>query len=203
MKTFHRCRANTTCCHRWICIILELIFVQNPHQSHNGLQKLQGRTKKLFIVVWNQTSVTKEKRTSICHRSQQATSTVAWHNVSKRLQNVREPKPTQDCIAILGDSIVQNIHESKMKPAMNNDQNVYIKSFSGATVDCKLCLPLPNDKKESQDNHSYCDTNDLNSSQAVCNIPRGVINLVKTSETRSNSVIMSGSVPGRDFWVAK
>lgn len=36
-------------------------------------------------------------------------STVACPNVSKRRQEVRESKPTQDCITILGDSMVKNI----------------------------------------------------------------------------------------------
>ena len=51
MKTFHRCRTNLTCCHRWICMILEIIFVQNPQQSHSGLQKFQRRRQELFILV--------------------------------------------------------------------------------------------------------------------------------------------------------
>ena len=126
-------------------------------------------------------------------------STAACQNISKRLQEVREPKPTQDCITILGDSIVKNIQGFKMKQAINNDQNVYVKSFSGATVDCMNSYVCPTIKKNPKTIILHCGTNDLSSPQAACNIAQDIIDLAKTLETGNNTVIVSGLVPRGDF----
>ena len=99
-------------------------------------------------------------------------STVACQNVLKRLLEARESKPTQDCITILGDSTVKNIQGFKMKQAIKNDKNVYVKSLSGATVDCTnshVCVTM---KKKTKTSILQCGTNDLNSPRAACNIAK-------------------------------
>ena len=117
----------------------------------------------------------------------------------KRLQEVREPKPTQDCNTILGDSIAKNIQGFKMKQAINNDQNVYVKSFSGATVDCMNSYVCPTIKRNPKTIILHCGTNDLSSPQAACNITQDIIDLAKTLETGNNAVIVPGLVPRGDF----
>ena len=86
-----------------------------------------------------------------------------------------------------------------MKQAINNDQNVYVKSFSGATVDCMNSYVCPTIKKNPKTIILHCGTNDLNSPQAACNIAQDIIDVAKTLETGNNTVIVSGLVPRGDF----
>eukprot|EP00795_Rhopilema_esculentum_P009687 gene9687-biopygen2077 len=110
----------------------------------------------------------------------------------------QQPKRTQDCITIIGDSMVKNIQGFKMKQAIKNDRNVYVKSFSGATVDCMNSYVCPTIKKNPKTIILHCGTNDLRRSQPACNIARDIFELARTLETRSNSVLISGLVPRGD-----
>lgn len=86
-----------------------------------------------------------------------------------------------------------------MKQAINNDKNVYVKSFSGATVDCMNRYVCPTIKKNPKTIILHCGANDLNSPQAASNIAQDIVDLAKTLKTGKNSVIVSGLVPWGDF----
>ena len=85
-----------------------------------------------------------------------------------------------------------------MKQAIKNDRNVYVKSFSGATVDCMHSYVCPTIKKNLKTIILHCGTNDLRRSQNACNIARDIFELAGTLETGSNSVMISGLVPRGD-----
>ena len=107
----------------------------------------------------------------------------------------QQPKPTQDCITIIGYSMVKNIQGFKMKQAIKNDRNVYVTSFSGATVDCMDSYIYPTIKKNPKTIILHCGTNNLRRSQPACNITRDIFELAGTLETGSNSAMISGLVP--------
>ena len=86
-----------------------------------------------------------------------------------------------------------------MKQAINNDENVHVKSFSGATVMCVNSYVCPTMKKNAKTIILQCGTNDLKSSRAACNIAKDIIDLAETLETGNNSVIVSGLVPRDDL----
>ena len=166
-------------------------------KSHRPAKVAEESTRATHAGFENASLKTKDHPRVIDHSEQ--SSTAACQNVTKRLQEGRKPKPTQDCITILGNSMVKNIQGFKMKQANNNDKNVYVKSFSGATVDCMNSYVCPTIKKNPKTIILHCGTNDLKSPQGACNIAQDIIDLAEALETGNNSVMVSGLVPRGDF----
>ena len=94
---------------------------------------------------------------------------------------------------------MKNIQGFKMQQAINNNKNVYVKSFSGATVDCIISHVCPTIKRNPKTTIIHCGTNDLNIPQAASNIAQEKVDLAETLKTGNNSAIVSGLVPRGDF----
>ena len=82
-------------------------------------------------------------------------------NLTKRFQLIilliKLPTPTK----VLGDSILKDVKGYKMKSATNHQANIYVKSFTGATVDDMDSYVLPSKKFNPDIVVLHFGTNDL------------------------------------------
>ena len=112
-----------------------------------------------------------------------------------------EGKTTRKTVEIVGDSMVKDIQSYKMnKAAGNTDEKIFVKSFSGATVDCMNSHVCPTIKRDPGRIILHCGTNDLRSKATPKDIAEEIIDLGNSMKTNENNVIISGLVPRGDQW---
>ncbi len=104
---------------------------------------------------------------------------------------------------IIGDSIIKDIKGYKMKEAAGHQQQIFVKSFSGATIDCMNSHACPTIKRNPKRIILHCGTNDVRGQTPAENIATEVIELAKSLQNRSNAVFVSGLVVRGDRWNTK
>ena len=75
----------------------------------------------------------------------------------------KKPNTTE----ILGDSIIRDIQGHKMKEAINHSENVFVRSFAGASTDAMNSYVCPSIKKAPNRIILHCGTNDLKSNESL------------------------------------
>ena len=109
----------------------------------------------------------------------------------------------QKCTEIIGDFIIKDIRGYKMNEACENQEKIFVKSFSGATTDCMNSHACPTIKRNPKRIILHCGTNDLRSQASAENIAEEIIELAKAMKTEGNTVFVSGLVARGDRWNAK
>ena len=109
----------------------------------------------------------------------------------------------QNCTEIIGDSIIKDIRGYKMNEACDNQEKIFVKSFSGATTDCMNSHACPTIKRNPKRIILHCGTNDLRSQASAENIAEEIIELAKAMKTEENTVFVSGLVARGDHWNVK
>ena len=99
---------------------------------------------------------------------------------------------------ILGDSMLKDIESSKIRKGLNNDEKVYIKHFSGATVHHMTNYVKPTMEYDNDLLILHCGTNDLRSGKTPDTIAKEIIELATDIKTEHNDIMISGIVPRRD-----
>ena len=77
---------------------------------------------------------------------------------------------------------------------------IFVKSFSGATVDCMNSHVCPTIKWDPGRIILHCGTNDLRSKATPKEIAEEITDLGNSMKTNENKVIISGLVPRGDQW---
>ena len=90
-----------------------------------------------------------------------------------------------------------------MNEACENQEKIFVKSFSGTTTDCINSHACPTIKRNPNRIILHCGTNDLRSQASAENIAEEIIGLAKAMKTEGNTVFVSGLVARGDRWNAK
>ena len=109
----------------------------------------------------------------------------------------------QECTEIIGDSIIKDVRGYKINAACENQEQIFVKSFSGATTDCMNSHACPTTKRNPKRNILHCGTNDLRSQTSAVNIAEEIIELAKAMKTEGSAVFVSGLVARGDRSNAK
>lgn len=101
-------------------------------------------------------------------------------------------------VTIIGDSIVKDVKSYKMRNALPNKENVYVKSFPGATVECMKSYIKPSLKFNPNVIIINTGTNDLRSNKLPDQIADDIINLALSVKSDHTEIAISGIVPRND-----
>ena len=101
-------------------------------------------------------------------------------------------------VVILGDSLLKDIDQHKVRNGVNNGQKIYVKSFSGATVKDMSSYVEPSKDHNNDLIIVHCGTNDLRGGKKPDEISTAIIDLARSLKTDSNDVMVSGILPRRD-----
>ena len=101
-------------------------------------------------------------------------------------------------VVILGDSLIKDIDQRKIRNGLPNKDKIYVKHFSGATVDHMKSYVIPSKDYDNDLVILHCGTNDLKDGKSAKDIANDIIELGSDMKTEKNDVIISGIVPRRD-----
>jgi hypothetical protein len=104
---------------------------------------------------------------------------------------------------ILGDSIIKDVKPHKIRDEIGPEEKVFIKSFSGATIDSMKDYVKPSLKFKSDLYILHAGTNDLRSEKTPEVIADQIVELAKNMKTAENEVMISGITKRRDQYNKK
>ena len=99
---------------------------------------------------------------------------------------------------ILGDSIIKDVEQYKIRKGLNNKERVFVKHFAGATVDDMKNYIIPSKKYENDLVILHMGTNDLKNPKSAKEIATEIVELAIDMKTEQNEIMISGIVPRRD-----
>ena len=109
----------------------------------------------------------------------------------KRNENKNKPS-----ITIIGDSLLKDLKSYELKKAMNYNANVYVKCFSGATVEGMESYIIPMIKRKPDVAILHCGTNNLhNKTEKPKVISDKILKLEKSIHSDSTTVVISALAP--------
>ena len=97
---------------------------------------------------------------------------------------------------ILGDSIVKRIQGRKLERKVK--QNVIVKSFPGAKLDCMSHYTIATFKSNPDRIIIHCGTNNLKMDESRETIAEKTTELAKSVKSTTNEVLISSIIPRRD-----
>ena len=104
---------------------------------------------------------------------------------------------------ILGDSIIKDLKPHKIRKEIGPEEKVFIKSFSGATIDSMKDYVKPSLKFQSDLYILHAGTNDLRTEKTPEVIANQIVELAKKMKTSDNEVMISGITKRRDHYNKK
>ena len=113
-------------------------------------------------------------------------------NVTYTNNNMK--KKDSRAITILGDSIVKDIKAHKLKRSLSIKEKIYVKSFSGATVNDMVDYARPTIRKEPDLIVLHVGSNDLRSNKTANNIASDVVKLALEMKSEKNDIMISSLV---------
>ena len=172
----------------------DIQFLRNEVQSKDKIIELlikNGERKNNHENINLDTKSTVSKSVNVKHAEK----------ISDEKNNVNEIK--KRCVVILGDSIVKDIDQHKVRKGLFNNEKVYVKNFSGATVNHMKSYVIPTKSFENDLIILHCGTNDLRSAKNPNDIAEEIIELALDMKTEKNELMISGIVPRRDKFNGK
>ena len=117
-----------------------------------------------------------------------------------------EPKKTTEngvinrkrSILIMGDSMIKDIDQSKVRKGLHNNEKVYIKSFPGATTNHMKSYTKPSKEYNNDLVILHCGTNDLRSNKHPEEIAKEITDLAVDLKNENNDVMVSSIAPRHD-----
>ena len=100
-------------------------------------------------------------------------------------------------VVILGDSLVKDVEQHKLRNSLNKER-IFIKNFSGATVEDMKTYIIPSKKHDNDLVILHVGTNDLRHPKEAKEIAKEIIDLAINTKTEKNEIMISGIVPRRD-----
>ncbi len=99
---------------------------------------------------------------------------------------------------IVGDSMVKNVNGWDLKKKCASSANIYVKSFSGSTIDDMKSYVEPSIARKPNRIILHVGTNDLGKEKSDVDIASGIITLAKYIKSHGIQVVVSGLVPRYD-----
>ena len=96
---------------------------------------------------------------------------------------------------ILGDSKIKDVERYLIRKDLNNKEKVFVKHFSGATVEDMKNYKIPSKKHENDLVILHVGTNDLRDPKSAIVIATKIIVLVMDMKTQNNDIMISGIAP--------
>ena len=94
--------------------------------------------------------------------------------------------------------MLKDIEQQKLRKVLNNKKRVFVKHFSGATVEDMKNYVIPSKKYENDLVILHVGTNDLRDQKAVTEIAKEIVELAIDMKTEKNDIMISGTIPRRD-----
>ena len=94
--------------------------------------------------------------------------------------------------------MLKDIEQQKLRKGLNNMERVFVKHFSGATVEDMKNYVIPSKKYENDLVILHVGTNDLRNQKVATEIAKEIVELVTDMETTKNDIMISGIIPRRD-----
>ena len=101
-------------------------------------------------------------------------------------------------IVVLGDSLLKDIEQHRVRKGLQNNEKVYVKHFSGATPNHMHSYVKPSKDFNNELVILHCGTNDLRSEKQPLEIANEIMDLASEMKTNINEVMVSGIVQRRD-----
>ena len=122
--------------------------------------------------------------------------------------STEEKKQTKEPIAnkkskvfILGDSMVKHIQGWEINRKLDYKENVYVRQFSGAKINCMSDYVKPCTRENNPDHIIFhVGTNDIPSTKTPEFIARSILDLAKNVFSENCSVSVSNIIPRNDQW---
>ena len=106
-------------------------------------------------------------------------------------------------ITVLGDSIVKDCKPYKMKHKLPVNEKLYVKSFSGATIEDMVDYSKPTVRRKPDLIILHAGSNDLRGEKTPDNISADIMKLALELKTDTNDVMVSSLVSRADSLNAK
>ena len=189
----------------------EIKFLRNELDSKNTIIQIMTNDK------FNECADKKENVVVTSSESNEESKIVAESNVNN-VEKMRDGDITEQnlnvinddvkrgknrSVVILGDSMLKDIEQHKVRNGLANNEKVFVKHFSGATVKDMKSYVIPTKSFENDLIILHCGTNDLRSIKKPSDIANEIINLALDLKTEKNDLMISGIVPRRDKFNGK
>ena len=116
----------------------------------------------------------------------------------KKKQNKDNPSSSKN-VYILGDSMVKNVEGWKLKKSLRQNQNVFVRSFSGAKIKCMKDYVKPCIRENNPEYIIlHVGTNELKSESTPERIAKSVVDVGKNIQSDNRTVAISSIVPRND-----
>ena len=100
---------------------------------------------------------------------------------------------------IFGDSTLKDIEQHKIRKGLGNKERVYVKHFSGATIDHMKSYVIPSKSYENELVILHVGANDRREKKTSKEIATDITELVNDLKTDENEIMISGIIPRNDI----
>ena len=119
-------------------------------------------------------------------------------NMPASIGSNKSKRKTYRSTTIIGDSIIKDVKQYKMKKHLPKGDKIYIKSFSGATTDAMVDYVKPSLRYNPDLLILHTGVNNLRSKESPEVIADDIINLARDIKSNLNDIVVSGLVSRND-----
>ena len=116
------------------------------------------------------------------------------NSISNNTESFNNNKKKYRSTTIIGGRMVKDLKAHKLKRSINKGDRIYVKPFSGATIDCMKDYVKPSLKFNPDLFILHTGANDLRSNKAAETIADDIINLTQSIKSSNNDVYISGLI---------
>ena len=168
----------------------EITFLRN---------EVQSKDKIIELIIEDKFNDSAEKNVSFVGKS--TITSITENNMTNDQNfkiNEKVASNKKRSTVILGDSIIKDIEQHKIRKGLNNKERVFVKHFPGATVDDMKNYIIPSEKYENDLVILDMGTNDLKDKKEAKDIATEIVEMAIDMKTEKNEVMVSGIVPRMD-----
>ena len=119
--------------------------------------------------------------------------------INSEVKNNRKKRST----VILGDSLLKDIEQHKIRKGLGNNDKVYVKQFSGANIEHMKSYVIPSKSFDNDLVILHVGTNDLREKKTAKEIATNIIDLAIDMKTDKNDIMVSGIILRKDEYNVK
>ena len=99
---------------------------------------------------------------------------------------------------ILGDSLIKDIEQHKIRQGLGSKEKVHVKHFSGANIEHMKSYVIPSKSYDNDLIILHVGTNDLRENKSAKEIALNIIELAMDLKTEINNIMLSSIIPRND-----
>ena len=103
----------------------------------------------------------------------------------------------------MGDSLLKDIEQHKIRKGLGNNDKVYVKQFSGANIEHMKSYVIPSKSFDNDLVILHFGTNDLREKKTAKEIATNIIDLAIDMKTDKNDIMVSGIILRKDEYNVK